>query len=56
MVKEADAAPSTYTNEQLEECDMDNEEDVKLFVIDRKDGSITLEVCHMIAMTSFFEF
>jgi len=42
-LSETDAAPTTYTNEQMEECDMVNEEDVKLYVVDRGDGSVKLE-------------
>ena len=48
-MNESDTAPSTYTNEQMEECDMESEDDVKLYVIDKEDGSAKLEVSFIIA-------
>lgn len=44
MLNEPDQARSTYTSEQMEDCDIENEEDVKLYVIDTEDESIKLEV------------
>ena len=53
MVNESDTAPSTYTNEQMEECDIENDGDIKLYVIDKDDGSVKLEVIYL-KLSNFF--
>ena len=43
-----------YT-EQIEECDMDTEEEVKLVLFDKKDGSIKLEVSFSYLFANIFQ-
>ena len=43
-----------YT-EQIEECDMDTEEEVKLVLFDKTDGSIKLEVSFSYLLANIFQ-
>ncbi len=52
-MNEVERQSSAYNGEQIEECDMETEDDLKLSVLDKNDGKVKLQVFLIINLYLF---